>query len=316
MLNTTRALDKWRKVVTEYSIAKLRKLPTSDLVTEAFGIYKSGKLKVDPEKMSPITLELYKQITRPSTFDMIVLNSLGTLGFAVDSVRPRSGENLVSIPICKSLEVSHPVGTVVQVQASGISPVKYGKYWTVQIHQLHKVDKSARKVPNTIKEVLNVAQVEGTLFAKSKDHTLLVLNKILKSNPTPEATPEPAEKPIDLQFDLIKSNTDKQLAYGVVYEPDRVDTDGDSAGADAIEEAAHQYLADFSNINLMHEKPLGNRVRVVESYIAPVDFSIGTQSIRKGSWVMAVYIDDPKLWDAVKSGILKGFSIEGTGRPA
>jgi hypothetical protein len=52
---------------------------------------------------------------------------------------------------------------------------------------------------------------------------------------------------------------------------------------------------------------------IIESYIAPTDFVCGGQKVRKGSWVMAIKIHDPKIWQSVKKGDITGLSIAGKG---
>ena len=55
------------------------------------------------------------------------------------------------------------------------------------------------------------------------------------------------------------------------------------------------------------------KASIIESYIAPTDFKCNGQVVKSGSWVMAVKIHDPALWQAVKKGDITGFSIAGTG---
>ncbi|MBU2177563.1 MAG: hypothetical protein KJ556_20925 [Gammaproteobacteria bacterium] len=49
----------------------------------------------------------------------------------------------------------------------------------------------------------------------------------------------------------------------------------------------------------------------VESYLAPVDFELGGQPVRKGSWVLGVHAGNPQTWQAIKSGELSGLSMFG-----
>jgi len=52
---------------------------------------------------------------------------------------------------------------------------------------------------------------------------------------------------------------------------------------------------------------------VVESYIAPQDFTINDQTVKKGSWVMSVKVHCPDLWEQIKAGEVTGFSIGAVG---
>jgi hypothetical protein len=42
-----------------------------------------------------------------------------------------------------------------------------------------------------------------------------------------------------------------------------------------------------------------------------MDFTMGQESVKKGSWIIAVKVNDDKLWSDVKSGKLTGFSVAG-----
>lgn len=110
---------------------------------------------------------------------------------------------------------------------------------------------------------------------------------------------------------ILKADEEKRLVYGVVLEPDGVDAQSDTISADEIEATAHLYLDVFRNVGIQHEKLVNDAAHVVESYIAPADFVMGAQRVRKGSWILTVKIVDDDLWAAVKAGKYRGFSIEG-----
>jgi len=63
-------------------------------------------------------------------------------------------------------------------------------------------------------------------------------------------------------------------------------------------------------MNLMHEDP-APKVKIVESYLAPVDFELGGFEIKEGYWIMTVHVIDAELWKRVQDGEFNGFSIEG-----
>jgi hypothetical protein len=111
---------------------------------------------------------------------------------------------------------------------------------------------------------------------------------------------------------VFKSYDDeKGIVYGVVYEPFVKDAHGDWATPYDIEQAAHGFLPN-AMINIHHKSDLPS-VRVVESYLAPVTFNLGKEVIKKGTWVMAVHIneEDQELREAVKNHEIGGFSLEG-----
>jgi hypothetical protein len=108
---------------------------------------------------------------------------------------------------------------------------------------------------------------------------------------------------------INKADEEKKLVYGVVYEPDAVDTQGDFAKSEVIEKAAHEFLADARNIDLQHNFEAGYGT-LQESYIAPVDFKIGEQQIKKGSWVIVTKATD-EVWESIKKGEITGYSMGG-----
>lgn len=111
---------------------------------------------------------------------------------------------------------------------------------------------------------------------------------------------------------IIKADEEERFILGIVYEPDELDAHGEWATAPTIRKAAHLFLSEFGDINLMHVLPLEKRqVSIVESFIAPIDFNVNGQLIKKGSWVLAATVHDNELWDMIKKGEIKGWSLEG-----
>lgn len=113
-------------------------------------------------------------------------------------------------------------------------------------------------------------------------------------------------------LDKKDDEKDEQIVYGIVLEPDTVDAQQDIYSAEEVRTAAHKYMADFQNAGLMHQKTINDKAKVIESYLAPCDFTLGGQKVIKGTWVMAMQILDAKVWQEAKSGGLTGFSIGGS----
>lgn len=108
---------------------------------------------------------------------------------------------------------------------------------------------------------------------------------------------------------IIKSESeDKRIVYGIVMEPETVDAHGDIVGMDEIEKAAHNYMMKSQTIGIQHSQ-VAKSIFPIESYIAPSDMD----GIKKGSWVMAVKVNDEKIWKSIKDGEITGFSIGGYG---
>lgn len=119
---------------------------------------------------------------------------------------------------------------------------------------------------------------------------------------------------LDIKFS--KLDDDKRLVCGIVYEPDVVDTQGDSASPAEIEKAAHNFMLESATIGIMHKEDAKDRAGIVESFIAPMNMRLGNQMIRKGSWVIIVKVRDDELWKDIKSGKITGFSMAGRAKNA
>lgn len=129
--------------------------------------------------------------------------------------------------------------------------------------------------------------------------------------------PKPAVRPLRL---VRKDDTpdpgevlpDKQLVYGIVLEPEVQDSQGDIYSADEIESACHLYLENFQQVGHMHQTMLSSdTARVVESYVAPVDFTMGGQAVKAGTWILVIHVLNEDLWAQIKGGELTGLSIGG-----
>jgi Putative phage serine protease XkdF len=126
-----------------------------------------------------------------------------------------------------------------------------------------------------------------------------------------------------LKYKLQKADKPKQLIYGVVLEPDVLDSQNDYMLSSQVERAAHTYmkkgLRGKATVSRLQHKKVGffkNKPSVVpvESYIAPTDFSYdGKEQVKKGTWVMVLHVEDPSVWDDVMDGNYTGLSIGGTG---
>ncbi|MEC0935426.1 XkdF-like putative serine protease domain-containing protein [Bacillus atrophaeus] len=121
-----------------------------------------------------------------------------------------------------------------------------------------------------------------------------------------------SEKQPDFQKEvkvLAKEADEQKLVYGIVYEPDTVDAHGDFMTAAEIEKAAHGFLKDAREIDKQHDFQ-GGVGEVVESYVAPADFQMNGETIKKGSWVLVTKASEA-VWDEIKKGEITGYSMAG-----
>lgn len=109
---------------------------------------------------------------------------------------------------------------------------------------------------------------------------------------------------------IAKADDAQRLVYGIVYEPNVADAHGDYMTPAEIEKAAHGFLKDAREIDKQHDFE-GGVGEVVESYIAPSDFEMGDEVIKKGSWVLVTKACD-EIWEQIQKGEITGYSMAGT----
>jgi hypothetical protein len=172
----------------------------------------------------------------------------------------------------------------------------------------------------SIKPVFEVAThiVEGLAKADDDDISCAIqeLNKSIAKRGINILSGTAQEK-------LFKSSdeddAEERTVYSVVLEPNdgengaplEPDTQGDVYGADVIEKTAHGWMRKGGQIGLMHELGISEKVAVLETYIAPVEFELSGHEIRKGSWLLKTEVIDDVLWKAVKNETLGAYSVGG-----
>ena len=103
-------------------------------------------------------------------------------------------------------------------------------------------------------------------------------------------------------------NEDEQIAYGVVYEPGVLDTDGEFMTPEDValmeERFRRKMQAGQDVIDRMHDNvPVD--AEPLDSFV-----SDGTDGWPEGAWVLGIKVNDPAIWDDIKSGRLNGYSFE------
>ena len=126
----------------------------------------------------------------------------------------------------------------------------------------------------------------------------------------------PGVDAFDKTAQLVKGidPNDERFVLGIVLEPEVVDAQGDIYSAEEIRAAAHRFMEEFGGLGLMHRLRVNEQVKVLESFLAPTDFTVGELTIKKGTWLLAVRVLSDELWERVKTGELTGFSIGGSAR--
>lgn len=119
------------------------------------------------------------------------------------------------------------------------------------------------------------------------------------------------KKKSGMDVTIFKSDEDKRIVTGVVLEPMFMDLEADIMTPDEVEKAAHIFMLEHRTIGFRHRTKAD--AKLVESYIAPVDFELNGQKVKKGTWIISVFVEDLELWAAIKRGEIQGFSVGGYG---
>ena len=140
---------------------------------------------------------------------------------------------------------------------------------------------------------------------------------------TAPKTKTEVEKQVDFELFIpihkveVKKAADgkeKRLVTGIALEPNVVDAQGQFVTREVIEKAAHNFLREYNKsteIGVMH-KVFGNvGIELVESFIAPVAYTLDSKSVKEGSWVVTVHVSSDTRWKDIKDGKLTGFSVGG-----
>jgi hypothetical protein len=118
-------------------------------------------------------------------------------------------------------------------------------------------------------------------------------------------------------------NDERMMLYGAALIPDklilRLDKEGNeyyiTFDKSTIEQCAHLYLKK----NLQHSTTLDHNFAVtgctlVESWLIESKTDKATAlgfDLPVGTWMVGMKVDDASIWEEVKNGAVKGFSIEG-----
>lgn len=111
------------------------------------------------------------------------------------------------------------------------------------------------------------------------------------------------------KLQVVKStNEELKQAMFIVLEPDEVDLHGDTISEEEVMKACHNYNKHCRAANLFHIVKTTS-FELIESYISPVDFTLGDQTVKKGTWLANIQVYDDTLWQLIKSGEISGLSI-------
>lgn len=120
----------------------------------------------------------------------------------------------------------------------------------------------------------------------------------------------------ELTGPIVMKDAKKRIAYAAVLVPGEPDSDGEIVTKEKIEQAAHEWMQSYRNVDLQHT--LNNVAVPVESYILPMDMEVEMQGVKTvlpaGTWILASKVLDEATWDRIEKGELTGYSVMGIKR--
>ena len=118
---------------------------------------------------------------------------------------------------------------------------------------------------------------------------------------------------VDRSFAIIMKDEARRLAYGIVYAPDEVDTDGDTMTREEIEKAAYGFMEKrrTTSIDADHDGEAGKGY-VAESWIVRSGDPLFPNE-PAGAWAIGIKVTDEPTWQRILKGELTGLSMAGVG---
>jgi len=123
---------------------------------------------------------------------------------------------------------------------------------------------------------------------------------------------------------LASVDKERRMLYGAALIPEklilRIDKNNEEYymkfERETIERLAHDFYKKnlHHTTNLQHQYPVTG-VTIVESWLkegnSDKSLALGLSDLPDGTWFIGAKVDDDNVWEEVKSGAIRGFSIEG-----
>lgn len=125
------------------------------------------------------------------------------------------------------------------------------------------------------------------------------------------ATTEPTHT---REVKLSKFDEKEGIVYGVVYAPDKVDTQGDFAKVEDIKEAAYDFMKQLNGHNVDKNHSFQNEdAYVAESWLTKSGDPLFPDE-PVGTWAVAIQLESDELKKSVASGEIAGLSMAGSAK--
>lgn len=123
-------------------------------------------------------------------------------------------------------------------------------------------------------------------------------------------------------IEVVKTDDERHIVYLIMVKPNELDTDKQWFDPEDVELIAHRYAVSYflgkAAIYEEHKRKLSG-VYLIETYIAPVDFTLTdhkgrNRTVLKGSWIAGLWMPNDVDWAKVKSGEYAGGSVRALSR--
>lgn len=161
-----------------------------------------------------------------------------------------------------------------------------------------KQSPNARIKPSLAKYLLMNTEWKGELSLKDKA-SMDRLNKYINSG---------SIKKQDNQVSIKKQDAERQVVWGELYAPNRLDSDNEFMSRETLENLQMTIAKSGFKlpVDLDHKNVSQKDAHIVECFIARK----GDPDFIEGSLVVGLHIPNQSLWNEVKNGRYNGFSIE------
>jgi hypothetical protein len=234
-----------------------------------------------------------------------------------------------------------PMNVLEKIGIEGIGSEALGELSKEELEALASRVNEIFNDPGLQKEVINDTSVSVSYIIKELQRREIPIDE---SSEALNIEIEPKEKPTlwsrlfnkedkDDEINICKLDAEKRIVTGIVHDPYIVDAHGDWIPPNEMENIAYEYMENFRKIKDRHRDVMGKSKAVVveswiEKYPTTADYKAaiagkphdifrikhGKDFVNSGSWVMSMKIHDDQMWNDIKSGKIKAFSLGGEGK--
>lgn len=115
--------------------------------------------------------------------------------------------------------------------------------------------------------------------------------------------------------EIREFDEEKRQLLGPVLIPNRFDQHGDAITINEINFSCHYYNKNHMGQTDIDHDWVSASCEIIESYILPVDWTVGEITLPKGTWMAVLKIEKDALgdivWQMLRDGTLQGFSPMG-----